>query len=85
VDYRPRVSIFFILMGLGLLTVFLLSILGREIKIVYLLLAGASLFLGYVIRPKKAPVEPTRFGTIRRMNERSRQRRQAQSDKRHKK
>ncbi len=84
-DYRPRVGFFFTLIGLGMFTIFILSILGREIKIVFLLLSVASFFLGYVIRPKKAPVEPTRFGAVRRMNERSRQRRQERADKRHKK
>ena len=83
-DYKPRIGTFFILVGTGLLFLFVVSVMGHEIKVVYLLLSIAALFLGFIFRPKKTITESARFGSIRRMNEHSRKRRQEQMDKKHK-
>jgi hypothetical protein len=84
-DHRPRIGTFFVLIGLGLLTLFVITVMGNEINVVYLLLSIPALFLGYIFRQRKPPSESARFGMIRRATERSRQRRQERMDKWHKK
>jgi hypothetical protein len=81
-NYRLRIGTFFIFLGLGLLALFVLSVLSNEITLVYLLFSILALFLGLVFRQrKKEPVDNGRFGLIRRANERSRQRRQQGMDR----
>jgi hypothetical protein len=81
----PRIGTFFILIGLGLLTLFVISVMGNETNVIYLLLTIAALFLGYIFRRKAQPLESGRFGTIRRASERSRQRREERMNKKQKK
>jgi hypothetical protein len=79
----PRVGTFFILVGCGLLILFTGSVLAMEISIRYLLLAAVSFFLGFIFRRTAPRPEPTRFSSIRKASQRSRQRReekQAQED-----
>jgi hypothetical protein len=74
----PRVGTFFILVGCGLLILFAGSILTSEFShsIPYLLCAAAALFLGSVFRRSAPRPEPTRFSSIRKVSQRSRQRRE---------
>jgi|WetSurMetagenome_2_1015567.scaffolds.fasta_scaffold16166_2 hypothetical protein len=84
-NYQPRISIFFFLIGLGFIGAFILLALGGEVKLVFLLLAVAGFILASVLKPKKSPVEPTRFAGLRQMNDRSHKRKQERLDKKHKK
>jgi hypothetical protein len=79
-----RIGTFFILVGVGLLLLFIGSVMGNDINVVYLFLSLVSLFAGFMLRRNKPPVENQRFGALRRMNERNRQRRQ-EKDKKDKK
>jgi hypothetical protein len=72
----PRIGNFFILIGCGLLILFIGSVLARETGIRFLLLAAGSMFLGYLFRRTAPHQEPTRFSSIRKASQRSRQRRE---------
>ena len=84
-DHPPRVGTFFALIGLGLLIMFVVTVMGNEINLVYLLLAIAAIFLGYIFRQRKPKSESGRFVSIRRANEISRKRRQEKMEKKNKK
>ena len=71
-----RLGTFFILVGCGLLILFTGSVFAREFNLLYLLLAATTLFLGFAFRRAVPPPEPTRFSGIRRLSQRSRQRRE---------
>jgi hypothetical protein len=71
-----RIGTFFILIGCGLLILFIWSILARELSLLYLLLSAAALFLGSLFRRAAPHPEPARFSSIRRAGQRSRQRRE---------
>jgi hypothetical protein len=70
----PRIGTFFILIGCGLFTLFIGSVVTKEINLLYLLLTLASLFLGYLLHRTAPRPEPTRFSSIRKANQRFRQR-----------
>ena len=72
----PRLGTFFILMGCGFLFLFIGSTFAGEFSILYLLLAAAALFLGFMFHRLAPHPEPTRFSTIRKMRQRSRQRKE---------
>ena len=81
----PRIGTFFILVGCGLLILFTGSIFASEfsLSILYLLFAAATFLLGFLFRRSAPRPEPTRFSGIRKVSQRSRQRRdekQAQKD-----
>jgi cytochrome c biogenesis protein CcdA len=77
----PRLGTFFILVGCGLLVLFFGSIFTREFNILALLLAAAALFLGFVFHRAAPRPEPTRFSSIRKASQRSRQRREEKQSK----
>jgi hypothetical protein len=78
----PRIGTFFILIGCGFLILFIGSILAGELGILYLLFAGAALFLGSVFHRLAPHPEPARFSSIRKISQRSRLRREEkQSEK----
>jgi len=72
----PRLGTFFILVGGGLLILFTSSVFAREFNILYLLLAIAVLFLGFILHRAAPRPEPSRFAGIRKVSQRSRQRRE---------
>jgi cytochrome c biogenesis protein CcdA len=77
-----RLGTFFILIGCGLLVLFTGSIFAREFNILYLIFTAAALFLGLLFHRAAPRTEPTRFSSIRKANQRSRQRREEkQSEK----
>jgi len=71
-----RIGTFLILVGCGLLILFVGSVFARELSFLYLLLATAALLLGFVLRRAAPRPDPTRFSSIRNMSQRSRQRRE---------
>ncbi len=75
-NIAPRVGTFFILIGLGLLILFVGSALSRDAHYNYLLFSAAALFLGFLFRRTAPRPEPTRFSGIRKASQRSRQRRE---------
>jgi hypothetical protein len=74
----PRIGTFFILVGCGLLVLFIGSLVSTEynLSMLYLFFTAAALFLGFLLRRTAPPPEPTRFTSIRKASQRSRQRRQ---------
>ncbi|TSA46798.1 MAG: hypothetical protein D4R46_02185 [Chloroflexi bacterium] len=80
-NFLSRIGTFFILVGCGLLILFIGSVFARELSILYLLLTAAALFLGYVFRRAAPRPEPTRFSGIRNASQRSRQRREEKQTK----
>ena len=79
-----RVGTFFILVGLGLLVMFIGSFLSKEVHTVYLLLSMAAFGLGYLFRLNKPVNENKRFEAIRRARERGRQRQEKRNNKENK-
>jgi hypothetical protein len=71
-----RLGTFFILIGCGFLIIFVGSAIAREFSILYLLLASAALFLGFVLHRAAPRPESTRFSGIRKVSQRSRLRRE---------
>lgn len=71
-----RIGTFFILVGCGLLILFVGSVFARELSILYLLLTAAAMFLGFVFHRAAPRPEPKRFAGIRNASQRSRQRRE---------
>jgi hypothetical protein len=71
-----RLGTFFILVGCGFLILFVGSAFAREFSILYLLLASAALFVGFVLHRASPRPEPTRFSGIRKVSHRSRLRRE---------
>jgi cytochrome c biogenesis protein CcdA len=74
-DFLPRLGMFFFLVGFGLLILFTGSVFARESHLLYLLLGIAALSLGLFFRSKAPRPEPARFSGIRKVRQRSRQRR----------
>jgi hypothetical protein len=72
----PRVGTFFILVGCGLLILFIGSALANALSLCYLLFAAAALFLGFLFCSTAPRPEPTRFSSIRKARQRSRERRE---------
>jgi hypothetical protein len=81
----PRIGSFFILIGLGLLTLFVISVWGNETNGMYLLFSLPALFLGFIFRRKAPPTESGRFGSIRRASEYNRRRREERMNRKQKK
>ncbi|MGZ6347489.1 MAG: hypothetical protein ACXWNC_07995 [Anaerolineales bacterium] len=72
----PRLGTFFILMGCGLLFLFIGSIFAGEFSVLYLLFAAAALYLGFMFHRLAPRPEPTRFSTIRKIRQHSRERKE---------
>jgi hypothetical protein len=84
-NFLPRIGTFFILVGLGLLTMFVISVMGNETNGIYLLTSLAALFLGFIFRRRTQPHESGRFGSIRRASEYNRRRREERMNRKQKK
>ena len=80
-EIGPRIGTFFILIGCVLLMLFVGSIFGRDTNFIYLLCSATALFFGYLFRRSNTPPEPMRFSTIRKVNQRARQRREEKQGK----
>jgi hypothetical protein len=69
----PRIGNFFVLVGGGLMIIFLGSEFGREPDFNYFFLGLGALCLGFLFRRRHAPPpESARFSTLRRMGGRNR-------------
>jgi len=75
-NFLHRIGTFFILIGCGLLILFIGSVLAKEPSILYLLLAASTLFLAIVFHRTGPRLEPTRFSGIRKAKQRAHQRRE---------
>ncbi|HTX90415.1 MAG TPA: hypothetical protein VMC09_04280 [Anaerolineales bacterium] len=82
---HSRLGPFFLLVGLVLLILFVGSAMSRSANALFLLAAVVSLALAYVARPRKESQDSGRFGSIRKMSQRSRERRDEQKNKNPKK
>jgi cytochrome c biogenesis protein CcdA len=76
-----RLGTFFIVVGCGLLILFIGSVFAKDISILYFLFAAAALFLGFVFHRVAPHPEPMRFSAIRKASQRSRQRREEELTK----
>jgi hypothetical protein len=70
---RFRLGSFLYLLGSGLVFVFILSMLGKEINLAYLILAGVAFFFGFLFRKKPTYQDSGRFSTIKRFKNKSNQ------------
>ncbi len=76
--YR-RLGNFFLLLGLLLVTLFILSIIGESPQSDFLFGGALTIFLGYRLHRKAAPPPPSnRFRLLRQAREKARQRRAQQ-------
>jgi hypothetical protein len=80
-DIIPRIGTFLILVGCGLMVLFVGSELSQEANFNYFFLSGAILFVGYLFRRRAQPRESGRFDVIRRTRERGQQRREQKQSK----
>ena len=78
---RPRIGTFLILVGCAFLILFIGAISVREFHILYLILAIAASFLGFVLRSSAPPPESTRFSSLRKVRQQSSQRRNERAGK----
>jgi hypothetical protein len=79
--FRPRIGTFFILIGCAFLILFTGTIFAKEANLFYLIFAGAAFFIGSIFRRSTPRPEPSRFSGIRRMRQRSQQRRENKQEK----
>jgi hypothetical protein len=80
-NFRPRIGTFFILVGCGFLVLFIGTVFAKESSIPFLLFAAAALFIGSIFHRNTPRPEPTRFSGIRKMRQRSHQRRENKQNK----
>lgn len=81
-NLAPRVGSFFILIGFGLLCLFILTLVGRQFHFTYFLFASILLFLGFRMRGKPArPTPSSRFGIINKSREQIRKSRELRTKK----
>jgi hypothetical protein len=71
-----RLGTFFILIGLVLLLLFTGSVLSKDFQYIYLFLSAAALFLGFLFHRAAPRQESNRFAGVRKIRQRSRERRE---------
>jgi hypothetical protein len=79
--HSSRLGTFFLLVGLVLLLLFVMSVLSKDMQVLFLLAAFLCLSIAYVARPRHDSQEGARFGTVRRLSQRSRDRREERKNK----
>ena len=80
-DIIPRIGTFFLIIGWGLMILFVGSEFSREANFNYFFLSLLLLFLGSRFRRRAERHESSRFSAVRRAREQSRVRREAQHAK----
>jgi hypothetical protein len=83
--HSSRLGTFFLLVGLLLLLLFVMSVLSKDMQVLFLLASFVCLSIAYIARPRRESQEGARFGTIRRLSQRSRERREENKNKKAKK
>ena len=76
---------FFILAGLVLLVLFVGSVISKDTKTSYLLIAIVAIFAGILLQHNKEPQDSGRFSALRRASANSRQRREDKMNQKPKK
>jgi len=77
-----RVGNFFILIGIGFLFMFLLTLMGRQFHFTYFIVAVISLLVGFRMRGKPTPPPPSgRFGIVNKSREQIRRSRELRAKK----
>jgi hypothetical protein len=77
----PRIGTFFILIGLGLLILFIGSAFSGSVHIGYFFLSAIAFFFGTIFRRRGTRPQSGRFGTINTYREKNRQRREEKETK----
>ena len=71
-EFVVRLGTFLILIGIGIVILFVASHYSGQADFDYLFWAVLSLTLGILLRGRKAPVPPSgRFGSVRKLRDRS--------------
>ena len=73
---KPRMGTFFILAGLALMILFVVSILTGDTSPIYLFFSFVALLLGFLLRRTKPVIESGRFGVFRNAKARKLQKRE---------
>jgi hypothetical protein len=84
-DIIPRVGTFFLIIGWGLMILFAGSEFSHEANFNYFFSSLLLLFFGSVFRRRAERHESSRFGSLRRARERSRQQREEKYKRDHEK
>ena len=71
-NFLPRIGTFLIVIGLGLLVLFIGSVFSSAAQLSYFLLSAAAFFLGTVLRRRATHQPSGRFGSINRLRGRNR-------------
>jgi hypothetical protein len=74
-EFRFRTGTFFLIVGLTLLVIFIGSVLGKDMNIIFLLISMTALLAAYQLRRNKQVNDSGRFRLIRREKDRKRLRR----------
>jgi hypothetical protein len=74
---RNRFGTFFLLVGLVLMLLFVLSVMSKAMNTTFLFLAFACLSLSFVFRPRKERQDSGRFGAVKRLNQKNRERKES--------
>ena len=76
-DFIVRIGTFFLLIGAFLFIMFLGSDMADKTNFDYFFLALVAILVGWMMQKKKAPPPPSgRFGSIRKMREEAKKRRE---------
>jgi hypothetical protein len=81
-NLAPRVGTFFILMGIGLMMVFITYEIGGVAHFDYFLISLILLFIGFRLRANNKPAsQDSRFSSVRSISEKFKQKQSQESDK----
>ena len=74
--FNPRIGTFFIMIGFGLLVLFLISGMSNQPDFIFFFIGVGAFIIGYLFRRRVQRPSSGRFDLIRRAMERSRMRRE---------
>jgi len=85
-DFVPRIGTFFILIGIGLILIFVASQTDGQADFGYLLASLISIVFGFWLRRRRqAPPPSARFSSLKKSREKSRQKKVERAEKKNKK
>jgi membrane protein implicated in regulation of membrane protease activity len=76
-DFKSRIGTFFIVLGLGLLIIFIASAFSGQMQLKYFLYSALAFAFGSFLRRRIQHTDSGRFGSLRRLREQARKRREA--------